>query len=318
MNALARRTFFILLRMTGVPSLVRAFVQRNKVTVMMYHDLEPAKAERHLRALQRRYNFISLSDYVLARKSGREHELPKRAAILTFDDGRKNNIALLDVVKRLKIPATIFVCSGIVGTRRHFWFLEPMDVERKRELKRVTNHERIEMLAELGFHPEREFDERQALSTDEIARMKGKIDIQAHTIFHPVLPRCADAEAVREITGSKRQLEERYGLEIYAFAYPNGDYSERDVELTKQAGFACAVTTKHGFADGSTDLWRLPRVAISDHGCVSEAIVAASGVWFHLRVPLQRILDRRRSRRDERRRAPRDEGRAVGVLRAHR
>ena len=307
MHALTRRVFFNFLRMTGVPGLVRAFVQRNRVTVMMYHDLDPAKAELHLRALQRRYNFISLSDYVLARRLGRDHQLPKRAAILTFDDGHKNNIALLDVFKRLKIPATIFVCSGIVGTRRHFWFLEPMDIERKRELKRIPNNERIAILAELGFHPEREFVERHALSAEEIARMKGTIDIQAHTIFHPVLPTCADAEAVREIAGSKRQLEEKYGLEIYAFAYPNGAYSDRDVELTKQAGFACAVTTDHGFADESTDLWRLPRVAISDNGCVSEAIVAASGVWFHLRVSMQRFMSLRHGQH----------GRPTQVLRPH-
>lgn len=45
-----------------------------------------------------------------------------------------------------------------------------------------------------------------------------------------------------------------------AFAYPYGDYNDRSIEMVKEAGFLCAVTTQYGKAKPGDEPLLLPRV----------------------------------------------------------
>src|SRR5262249_52809892 len=104
-------------------------------------------------------------------------------------------------------------------------------------------------------------------------------DFQSHTVFHPILPSCTPERARREIVESKEILERQYGLKIYALAYPNGDHSDRDVELLRVAGYSCGLTMIAGFNDWKTDPFRLRRFAVSDDAGLNELIVKSSGLW---------------------------------------
>jgi peptidoglycan/xylan/chitin deacetylase (PgdA/CDA1 family) len=84
---------------------------------------------------------------------------------------------------------------------------------------------------------------------------------------------------VKEIAGSKSELEARFGLNIYAMAYPNGDYSDREIEIVRSAGYQCALTLDGGFNETNTDLLRLQRIPIYDQADLNELIVKASGLW---------------------------------------
>ena len=79
--------------------------------------------------------------------------------------------------------------------------------------------------------------------------------------------------------GVQVELERRYKINIYALAYPNGDYSERDLRLAQQAGYRCALTQDPGFNDRTTDLFRLRRIPVQDESSISELLVKASGLW---------------------------------------
>ena len=109
--------------------------------------------------------------------------------------------------------------------------------------------------------------------------MSSFVNFQSHTLFHPILPNCTDEEAKREIINSKLILESDYKLRINAIAYPNGDYSERDILLCKEAGYECGITVDHGFNTIDTDLFRLKRFSINDTNNIDELIVRASGVY---------------------------------------
>ena len=69
-----------------------------------------------------------------------------------------------------------------------------------------------------------------------------------------------------------------------AIAYPNGDYSERDIELVKSAGYRCGVTVDYGFNTVKTDLFRLKRLSVNDTGNIDELAVKASGVWAFIKT----------------------------------
>ena len=273
---------FKIIRYTGLPFFFRQFIQRKKVTILLFHSINKAAAEKSFVYLAKKYNIIALKDFLDAIHN--QHKLPERALIITFDDGHISNYDLLPVIKKHHIPVTIFLCSAIVNTNRHFWFLHEAISGRVAQLKKLSNKERLAVLSENGFTQELQFEAPQALNKEQIDVMKKMVDFQSHTMYHPVLPRCNDAEARIEIFESKQQLEEAFQLNIHTISYPNGDYSERDVQMAKAAGYSCGITVDYGFNTPETDLFRLKRLSVNDTDDMNELIVKSSGVWAFLKT----------------------------------
>lgn len=279
-----RDSVFVLLRCSGIPFILRKLFQRRAVTILCYHDLPPRIAERHFHILGKRYNFISLRQYLDWRSGKMNTTLPIYPLVVTFDDGHKGNFALIEPLKSAGVPATIALCSALVGTNRHFWWTEAADVHDREALKHVSDQDRLARLTELGYSETRDYASRQTLSAEEIAAMRDVVDFQSHTRSHPILPTCSYERAQDEIAESRRELEGRFRLPVYAFVYPNGDYCDRDIALVRDAGYECALTLDGGFNTADTDLFRLRRIPVEDHAGASELIVKASGFWEMLRT----------------------------------
>jgi len=284
------RTFaFALLRWSGLPFLFREMLQRRRVTIILYHDPKPEVLEEHFQILKSRYNIIPLQEYVQARRTGNLHRLPLKPLVITLDDGSKGNYALLPVLRRHDVPVTIFLCSGVVGTCRHFWFEHDMGGYDLQLLKAMPDERRLEILRRFGWEETKEFPNRIALSKEEVEEMKQAVDFQSHTRFHPLLPRCSAEKAYAEIRGSREDLHNEYGLDIYALAFPNGDYTEREIAMASEAGYECAVTVEAGFNGPDTDLFRLKRLGLTDEAGVNELLVKVSGLWS-LKAPFKGSL----------------------------
>jgi peptidoglycan/xylan/chitin deacetylase (PgdA/CDA1 family) len=270
------------MRMSLLPWLVRQLFQRRNVTILAYHAPTAQRFDAHLTALKRAYNIIALSDYLSSRRTDQRMQLPAKALIITIDDGHRSNHALKSVIEKHGVPVTIFVCSGIIGTQRRFWFLHSPTTAVVQQLKAVTDAERLTTLQSAGFEETTEFADRQALSDAELTDLTGLVDFQSHTVFHPILPRCSAAKAEFEIAGSKGDLEGRFGNRIYALAYPNGSYSERDADLASKAGYRCALTLDRGFNSTTTPLFKLRRICVPDDADRHELLVKASGLWGYI------------------------------------
>lgn len=274
-----------LLRASLLPLAIRETLQRRRVTIILYHAPEPALFAEHVRALGKRYSIVALRQVVDAFQGDSVEGLPPKPLVITFDDGHRRNHELLPTLSHLPAPPTIFLCSGIVGTGRRFWFKH---VAEREALKQLPDGERRKRLAELGFEETREEAVRDALSADEIADLAEVVDFQSHTISHPILPRCSAETARREIAESKRELERTYGLDVYALSYPNGDYSDRDAEFARESGYACAITVDAGFNTRRTDPFRLKRIIVEDDDSTDIVIVRTSGLWAALARALRR------------------------------
>ncbi|TNE59804.1 MAG: hypothetical protein EP344_08255, partial [Bacteroidetes bacterium] len=87
MRALIKKLFTWSVRRAGLPFLVRELVQRNKVTILVLHDMAPEVAQPAFAYLDRHYNIISLNDYLEARLENQPGRIPPKALIITFDDG---------------------------------------------------------------------------------------------------------------------------------------------------------------------------------------------------------------------------------------
>lgn len=257
-------------------------MQRRRVSIILYHDPPAEIFEKHINILKKWYNIISLNEFISAYESGQLKNLPKWPLVITIDDGHVKNFSLTKIISRENIFITIFLCTGIIGTCRRFWFRSlPKNLSSK-SLKTVSNAERKRILAEHGFDENVEHEDRQALSDEEIRAMAGIVDFQAHSAFHPCLPMCDDDEAQREICHSRDTLAHRFGIDASAFAYPNGDFVPRDCQLVEKAGYRCGLTTLPGYNTAENDRFQLRRNGIYDHAGKNELLVQASGMWAYI------------------------------------
>jgi peptidoglycan/xylan/chitin deacetylase (PgdA/CDA1 family) len=113
------------------------FSRRNTVAILTLHgtgaaedgqaweplrpQMDPRRLEQWVRFLSKYYTFVSL-DTAVQMLAGKEPLLPN-SLVLTFDDGYRNNVTQAwPVLRRLGVPACIFVATGHVERRQPFWF----------------------------------------------------------------------------------------------------------------------------------------------------------------------------------------------------
>jgi len=104
----------------------------DKATILMYHRV-PQKAfyenefscglfEKQIEYLIKRHNLISLEELVKYLKAG--NTPPKNSVVITFDDGYIDNyLHAYPILKKYNVPATIFLSTDFIETKRLF----PMD-----------------------------------------------------------------------------------------------------------------------------------------------------------------------------------------------
>ena len=232
----------------------------------MYHDAKPTVFAKHIAYLSRHYTVIALDTLVAAIHRKDFSQISPKSVVITIDDGHVGNIALLPLFKQYNIRPTLYVCTQIINTHRHFWFkIDGQSKAEKERLKRLSNAERLACLKRTAdFEPEKVYPDRRALEIAEMKEMAESVDFQPHTRFHPILPQCTEMECKQEILGSKTDLERLLGVECLHFSYPNGDYTEREIEIVKVGGFRSARTTDMGWNTLDTPPYQLKVIPITD------------------------------------------------------
>jgi peptidoglycan/xylan/chitin deacetylase (PgdA/CDA1 family) len=279
-----KKLLFKILRYSGLPLLFRELIQRNRITILLFHDVAPETAAFTFQFLKKKYSLISLNDLLNAVDYKDLISLPRKALIITFDDGHIGNYRLFPLICKHKIPVSIFLCAAIINTNRSFWFTYKPSEEKKGELKKIINSERLAILNKFGYNQLEEHETPQALTKTQIMEMKEQINFQSHTLFHPILTQCNFEDAKKEIIDSKILLENEYDLKINAISYPNGDYTNREIEIAREGGYSCGVTVDYGFNSIETDVYKLKRISVKDTFNLDELIVKSSGVWGFLKL----------------------------------
>ena len=187
--------------------------------------------------------------------------LPARAAIISFDDGyRDNHDVALPLLKRHRMPAAFFVATGYLGdgvqfndrlteaVRAHqgdtfdaarlgLGQLPTGDLQaRLQTLHRLREGikylplgerslalERIE--AACGVDASRRTRERERImmTPEEVKALAAEgMEIGGHTVMHPILKSVDDATAFEEISLGRAALSALLPRPPQLFAYPNG------------------------------------------------------------------------------------------------
>ena len=284
----SRPAVFRLLWLTGLPWLLRSTRQKRGLTVLCLHKPEAEHFAQLAAALAKRYAFVSLADLLACLDASSFDGLPPWPLLLTFDDGEASNAELLPVFARFRIRPTLFVCTGIVGTRRGFWWSRIPERDAQR-LKELPDAERVEALRAMGHDPvaDRDVDQPEALSAAQIREMASSVDFQAHTRTHPILTQCTPEQIAEEVAGCATDMCELTGFAPVAFAYPNGAHAPEVEAIVAEAGFRCAFTLDERPVTTADDPYRLGRTFVRDEAGVPELLVFASGLHGLLTRRLQ-------------------------------
>ena len=85
-------------------------------------------------------------------------------------------------------------------------------------------------------------------------------EVGGHTVGHPFLTLCDEAEAKRQMSQGKRDLEEITGKVCDLFAYPAVDYDERTMAACQDCGFVSAFSAHREIQGGHE--FELPRTGV--------------------------------------------------------
>jgi peptidoglycan/xylan/chitin deacetylase (PgdA/CDA1 family) len=190
------------------------------VPILCYHNLGPqskgrltlgaSQFEQQMRYLKAEgYRVISLSEFVEWVQGRRQ--LPKRAVVLTFDDGyRAFREFAYPVLKELGFTATLFVYTDYVGAGRN-----------------ALSWDELKTLAAEGF------------------------DVQAHSKTHGDLRRAtgeSDAQYARrmqlELAEPLKLFRRHLGRSSEQLAYPYGRTDDDVVARVKEIGYVAAFTVR--------------------------------------------------------------------------
>ena len=207
-----------------------------KVPVIMYHDILPKKKvsfdvtvkqfKQHLELIKKNgVTPITLDQLIHHLCTG--EALPEKPILLTFDDGYIGHYEIVyPLLKKYNYPAVFSVYTD------------------KIEGKIVG---------------------RSTLTWSQLQEMAKNplVTIASHSVTHPKdLTKLSDRELQTEIFKSKQILENKLGIKIDYFTYPEGKYDERVSAWVKVAGYEAALTMKNNrniFSNESKSLLAIDR-----------------------------------------------------------
>lgn len=302
-NSLAFLMAKVLLISGSVRKAVKKALTEQIILSLYCHNPSEIFFDASIQWLQKRgFRFISVND--LAAISAGEMDFPRGAVIVTVDDGwRDNKKSIVAIANKYKIPVTIFVSTEPVSSGDAYWWsyvtranrlgLIDQSVE---ALKKVNNKERLRIMEMVKSRMPLQ---REAFTIKELREIAqtGLVSIESHTVTHPILTKCTDQEAWFEINESKKILEGWLGTKIIGFAYPNGNFSEREIQYLNNSGYELAFTTRDNYItpDNISATYTLPRVDLIEEISFAENVCRMTGVWFKKREQLNILLKREKS-----------------------
>lgn len=84
----------------------------------------------------------------------------------------------------------------------------------------------------------------KSLTDDQIRQLSSVVEIGGHTLNHRILTRIKKQEALEEISGCKRWLEDVTGKEITSFCPPTGRFNNTHIDQQKAVGFRLMRTVE--------------------------------------------------------------------------
>ena len=275
----------------------------SRLSILIYHRVTDAEAfDQQMSWLSAYFRTITLHEAV---KRLSQNKLQPRTACITFDDGYADNAEVaLPILQKYSLSATFFVSTGFLNGGR-MWNDTVIELvhqalgpildfskmglgqfkintisqrqqtinsllEKLKYLPLETRQLKVEEMC--SYVPARLPNDLMMTSEQVKKLYDAGMEIGGHTVNHPILARTKETIARAEIANGKEELESIIRAPVKFFAYPNGkpgqDYLSDHTRIVRNLGFEAAVSTSHGAAKNSSDLYQLPRFTPWDQGQV--------------------------------------------------
>jgi peptidoglycan/xylan/chitin deacetylase (PgdA/CDA1 family) len=166
---------------------------------------------------------------------GKIKSIPAKSVVITVDDGHKSVYTdLAPIVKKYKIPVTLFIYPSAISNAKYAMTWEQLHELESTKLFHVESH--------TYWHPNFKH-EKKKLSPEEYAKFVDK-----------------------QLGGAKKKLEEKMGHEIKYLAWVFGIYDDELLVDAKRAGYTAAFTIDRRHAASSANIMAEGRyMVISKH-----------------------------------------------------
>lgn len=228
--------------------------------VLTYHRVNPSHPgdrmtvsprafEDEMRILAAEHRVVPLGNALSELGAPGDARAP--AVAVTFDDGyRDNHQYALPILERFGIPATFFLVSDNLGSRRS-----------------IDRYEGC-----CG-------DDASLSAAEAKEILRRGHDIGAHGRSHAELATLPRAEALEEIVQCRDSLERELGRKPEIFCYPRGSENESVRHMVAAAGFTAAVTVYPGANGPGRDRYALARTEISGDDDVADFRLKLQGFF---------------------------------------
>lgn len=232
------------------------------------------------------FAFVTLDEACRRMDDPERAETEKPFAVLTFDDGYRDNATYaLPILKKYNVPAIVYVPSAFPDGDGDFWWLtleeairrlDHVDVVLEGESLSLASRTTVEKdrAFQAIYWPLRRMNERVArdvvadlakrakfdaraqslslpMSWDTLRQINNEslITIGGHTVNHFAVGKLSADEARFEMSEGAKRLEQELQTRITHFSFPYGDFDSatpRDFATARDLGFRTAVTTQKG------------------------------------------------------------------------
>ncbi len=276
---------------------IKKTINSQCILAIYFHQPSKKEFEFCIRWLKKnKFKFLSSSD--IDRILKKEIPFPKGGVLLTVDDGWKSNEKnVVEIANQYQVPVTIFVSTEPVEEGTYWWSY--LNKARKgglvpkplKSFKKLPNGERVSKINELK---ESITLKREAMNIEQIKNTSASpyITIGGHTHTHPILVNCDDKDVYNELAVSRKKLETWTGKEVSYFAYPNGDYGDREIEVLRKLNYKLAFTIQPSYLtpDLLMNNYVLPRFGFLEGASNAENICRIIGVWKPLMQKLTALV----------------------------
>jgi peptidoglycan/xylan/chitin deacetylase (PgdA/CDA1 family) len=272
------------------------------VAILNYHRMSGGSFRKQLGYIRKHYQILSpesflgwLDDEVI---------LERPSVVFTFDDGYRSFYEeIYPVLQETETPVFMFISTGFIGKRGHFWADELQVASEKSNVRVITVdgrkfylysrlyrsdfyaniQEYVRAFDEAGRNEickcifrqlnvrlsEKDMEGYRFLNWPEILEMdrSGLVLFGSHSVNHPNLSILPHDVLKHELLESKHALENHLTKSVETFAYPYGErgfFDESTVAEVEKAGYSCAFTTIQDGLEGR-NRFRLPRVLLFDY-----------------------------------------------------